>query len=285
MSENRASILLFLTAFIWGMSFVAQSVSSDLVGPFFFNGSRMLLGSLVLLPFVKNSLKDKEYRRKCMRKGIVLSFLLSLASMLQQIGISYSTAGKGGFITSLYVIIVPFILVLRKVKIGKKTWVSALIALFGMYLLCIKSGFSIGKGDVYLLLCSVFFAFHIIALENYTKDAGAVEMSFFQFLFSSVILLSLFPFFESVDAESIKKASVSIIYAGAFSCGIAYTLQAVGQKYVKSTRATLILSLESVFSAIGGSLILGQYMSAREIAGAVLVFIAVIISQVRIQIS
>ncbi|HIV99343.1 MAG TPA: DMT family transporter [Candidatus Ornithospirochaeta avicola] len=285
MSENRASILLFLTAFIWGMSFVAQSVSSDLVGPFFFNGSRMLLGSLVLLPFVKNSLKDKEYRKKCMRKGIVLAFLLSLASMLQQIGISYSTAGKGGFITSLYVVIVPFILVLRKVKIEKKTWVSAAIALLGMYLLCIKSGFSIGKGDIYLLLCSVFFAFHIIALENYTKDTGAVEMSFFQFLFSSAILLFLFPFFESVDAESIKKASVSIIYAGAFSCGIAYTLQAVSQKYVKSTRATLILSLESVFSAIGGALILGQYMSAREIAGAALVFLAVIISQIRIQIS
>ncbi len=284
--ERNALLLLLLTSFIWGLSFVAQSVSSDLVGPFTFNGIRMLIGAVVLIPFSYKSLKSRNngYFIKLLKSGAVCGLLLASASMMQQIGVAYSTAGKAGFITSIYIIIVPIISLLFHQKVKKKIWLCALVAIFGMYLLCMDtSSLSLSKGDAYLLLCAILFAFHIMAIDHYAKDLDGIDLSMVQFFTAAVICLIGMVLFEDPSISALKKSWLPIFYAGAFSCGIAYTLQTVGQKYVKPTLATLALSLESVWAAIGGAVILSERMSPREIIGCILVFSAVLLSQMHLK--
>ncbi len=284
--ERNAILLLLLTSFIWGLSFVAQSVSSDLVGPFTFNGIRMLIGAVVLIPFSYKSLKshDKEYLAKLFKSGAVCGLFLASASMMQQIGVSYSTAGKAGFITSIYIIIVPIISLFFHQKVGKKIWLCALVAIFGMYLLCMDaSSLFLSKGDAYLLLCAILFAFHIMAIDHYAKDLDGIDLSMVQFFTAAFVCLIGMGLFEDPSIGALKRSWLPIFYAGAFSCGIAYTLQTVGQKYVKPTLATLALSLESVWAAVGGAVILSERMSMREMIGCILVFSAVLLSQVHLK--
>lgn len=282
MKERNALLLLLLTSLIWGLSFVAQSVSSESVGPFTFNAIRLLIGAIVLIPFVIPVLRkhkgDRIYFKKLIKGGIVCGICLASAVVIQQIGVSYSGAGKGGFITSLYIILVPFFSIALGSKIGKGIWLSAIIALIGMYLLSIGEGFSITKGDIYLIICAIFFAFHIIAIDRLGKDVDGIALSAVQFLSAGILCIPGM-IAEGPEFSAITAAWLPIFYAGAFSCGIAYTLQVVGQRYVRPEHAVFALSLESVWAAIGGALILSERLTPRELAGCILVFAAVLAAQ------
>ena len=286
MKERNAALLLLLTSLIWGLSFVAQSVSAESIGPFTFNSIRFLIGAVVLVPFALPSiLRDRKtpgYWKKTLKGGIICGLCLASAAVIQQIGVAESGAGKGGFITSLYIIIVPFLSVVLGKKVEKKTWIAGVIAIIGMYLLCIggsETGFS--RGDIFLLICALFFSFHIMAIDITGKDVDGVTLSMFQFLVGGIVT---FPgmITEAPSAHAIISAWLPIVYAGAFSCGIAYTLQVVGQKYVRPQHAVLILSLESVWAAVGGAIILSERMNGRELIGCMLVFAAVIAAQIQL---
>ena len=287
MKERDAVLLLLLTSLIWGLSFVAQSVSTESIGAFTFNGIRMVLGAIVLLPMVIKSLrthaKDKTYMRRTIKCGVSMGAFLAAASMAQQIGIETTDAGKAAFMTSLYMIIVPFISRIFGKKIEKKIWICAVIALAGMYMLCLSGGTSLSEGDIYLLICALFFSFHILVIEKVSKDSDGVELSFIQFLTGGVICLIGMAIFETPDVSALKEAALPIAYAGFLSCGVAYTLQTVAQTYVKASKATLALSLESVWAAIGGAIILSERLSGNEIIGCALVFIAVLFAQLDIK--
>lgn len=287
MKERNAVLLLLLTSFIWGLSFVAQSVSTESIGAFTFNGIRMVLGAIVLVPVafktLKIHVKDKAYMKRTIKGGLLMGLFLAAASMTQQIGIETTDAGKAAFITSLYMIIVPFISRIFGKKIEKKIWVCALIALAGMYMLCLSGGMSISRGDLYLFACAILFSCHILVIEKVSKDSDGVELSMFQFFFGGLMCLIGMLFFEHPDLSSIKEASLPLAYAGFLSCGVAYTLQTVAQKYVQASKATLALSLESVWAAIGGALILSERLSLNELIGCALVFLAVLLAQIDIR--
>ena len=282
MKESKALLLLLLTSLIWGFAFVAQSVSSESVGTFTFNSVRMLIGALVLLPFAipyfRKHKGDKTYFRNAIKGGILCGLCLGAASVTQQIGVSLSGAGKGGFITSLYIIFVPFMSVFIGQKIKKEIWLSAAVALIGMYLLSIGEGFTISSGDLYLILCALLFALHIMVIDKTGKDTDGIVLSFFQFL-TAGILAGIGMIFEKPQLSSLLEAWLPIVYAGAFSCGVAYTLQVVGQRYVRPSRAVFALSLESVWAAIGGAVILSEKLSAKELIGCALVFAAVLVAE------
>lgn len=282
MKEKNAILLLLLTAFIWGMSFVAQSVSADSIGPFSFNSIRFFIGALVLIPFtypiIKSHKGDGTYMEKLLKGGFFVGMCLSLATVTQQAGISYSGAGKGGFITSLYIIIVPFISLLGGKKIQKAIWISALGSILGLYLLSSGGSNESLKGDLLLLLCALFFAFHILTIDKVGKDIEGILLSQLQFLFAGLLTLPGM-IVEAPSIETLKALWLPIGYAGVFSCGIAYTLQVVGQKYVKPQNAVLVLSLESVFAALGGAILIAERMTGREILGAVLVFVSVLFAE------
>lgn len=287
MKERNAVLLLLLTSFIWGLSFVAQSVSTESIGAFTFNGIRMVLGAIVLIPVAFKTLKihakDKAYRKRTIKGGLLMGLFLAAASMTQQIGIETTDAGKAAFITSLYMIIVPFISRIFGKKIEKKIWVCALIALAGMYMLCLSGGMSISRGDLYLFACAILFSCHILVIEKVSKDSDGVELSMFQFFFGGLMCLIGMLIFERPDLSSIKEAALPLAYAGFLSCGVAYTLQTVAQKYVQASKATLALSLESVWAAIGGALILSERLSLNELIGCALVFLAVLLAQIDIR--
>ena len=282
MNRKTATLLLLLTALIWGCSFVAQDVSSDFLGPFTFNFTRFFIGSLVLVPFVMKNRKGRKISAKDDKRtvlaGAACGTALAVASVVQQIGVQYSGAGKGGFITSLYNIFVPIILLLMGRKVNRKIFLYALIAIAGMYLLCIGDTFRIEKGDLYLLICAIFFAIHIIVIDRFT-DVDGITLSCLQFFTSGIICLIGALLTETISISQIMKAAVPVLYAGVFSCGIAYTLQVVAQKYIHPTVATLVLSLESVFSVLAAWLILSDTLSAKELAGCAIVFAAVLLAQ------
>ena len=283
MKERNAGLLLLLTSLIWGMSFVAQSVSSDAVGSFTFNGLRMLIGALVLLPAVLPVIRkhhgDKAYFAKAVKSGLILAVFIASASVVQQYGVAISGAGKSGFITSIYIIFVPIFSMVFGTRVPKRTWLCALAALIGMYLLCVTEGMTVSSGDLILIGCAVLFACHIIAIDKVSHDTEGILLSFLQFLFAGIICSAVMLPLEHPSMESVLAVWWPILYAGAFSCGIAYTLQIIGQKYMKPANAVLILSLESVWAAIGGALLLGETMSAKEMAGCAVVFLSVAIAQ------
>lgn len=283
----RYSLLLFLAAFIWGVAFVAQSVGMDYMGPFTFNGVRFLIGGIVLLPVIwyrdKNG-KEKEQegsdRRELLRGGVCCGVVLCVASLLQQIGIQYTTVGKAGFLTTLYIIIVPVCGIFLHKKIGAKIWTGAVIAVIGMYLLCISGEFSISRGDGYVLLCAVVFSGHILVVDYFSPKMDSIKLSCLQFLTSGIICTALALILEKPALSALFAGWMPILYAGVMSCGVAYTLQVVGQKKVEPTIASLLLSMESVVSVLAGWVLLGQKLSGRELFGCFLVFIAVILVQI-----
>lgn len=295
MNKNslRGESMLLLTAFIWGIAFVAQRVGGDIVGPFTFNAVRMFIGGFTLLPCIyllrnKSTLKNERTvtkkqwlskNKKLCIGGIVCGTLLFVAGSLQQIGLTYTTASKAGFITALYIIIVPIIGIFLKKRPSINLWISIFIALIGMYLLCITDGFKIATGDILIILCAFSFSFHILVIDYFSPFVDGVKMSCIQFfvcgLFSSIAMFLV----ETPHISSIFQAWIPLLYTGILSCGVAYTLQILGQKKVNPVIASLIMSLESVFSALGGWVILGESLSIRESIGCIFVFAAIILAQ------
>lgn len=283
----QSSLMLFLAAVIWGVAFVAQSVGMDYMGPLTFNGARFLIGGAVLLPLIRyreRQNKAEQGKEACSGKelltgGICCGLALCAASLLQQYGIVYTTVGKAGFITTLYIIIVPFFGIFLHKKVGPKIWIGAVVAVIGMYLLCISGGFSLNRGDSLVLLCAVVFSVHILVVDYFSPRMDSVKLSCIQFFTSGVICTAGALLVEKPSASALLAGWMPVLYAGVLSCGVAYTLQVVGQKKVEPTIASLILSMESVVSVLAGWLLLNQKLSGRELAGCGLVFAAVILVQ------
>lgn len=280
-NQFKGIFMLLITAIIWGSSFVSQKVGVDSVEPMTFIGIRTFLGGLVLIPFILLTNPKKEQNIKLLIiGGVVCGMFLLLGSLIQTYGIIYISAGKTGFLTSLYMIFVPLFGLFGGKKISLKVVLSVTLALVGMYLLCMTEGFtSVGKGDILVLICAIFFAFHILAIDYFSPKVDPVKLSCIQFLVcGGISILGMF-IFETPTMNNIKICWFPIAYSGIMSCGIAYTLQVVGQKYTQPVAATLLMSLESVFSAVFGFLILNEAMSTREIVGCVITFLAVIYIQ------
>lgn len=291
--------LLFIAAVIWGVAFVAQSRGMDYVGGFTFNCLRSMLGGLVLIPLIyviNNIRKNKENannvnanhvnannvngdRKTLITGGVSCGILLCLASNLQQFGIKYTTVGKAGFITAMYIVIVPIMGIFIKKKAGKFVWIGVALAVAGLYLLCINEDFYIGKGDMLVLGCAVIFSVHILCVDYFSPLVDGVKLSCIQFFTCGILSGIPMLIFEKISIPSIAACSIPILYAGIMSCGVAYTLQIIGQKNVNPTVASMVLSLESVVSVVAGWLILGQNMSGRELFGCVVMFAAIVLAQ------
>ena len=284
----RQSLLLFLTAVIWGVAFVAQSAGMDYVGPFTYNGVRCILGGMVLLPCIvildrargRQRSEDAGYGgRRLFVGGLCCGVLLFAASSFQQVGIQYTTVGKAGFITAMYIIIVPVLGIFVHKKVGFKVWMGVAFAVCGLYLLCMMDGFQLEKGDALLLVCAIIFSLHILVIDYFSPKVDGVRMSCVQFWICGILSMIVCFVFETPDIRSILAAWKPICYGGFMSCGVAYTLQIVGQKGMNPTVASLILSLESVVSVIAGFLILHQTMSRRELFGCCLMVVAIVLAQ------
>lgn len=296
-SKLRNDLLLFLAALIWGASFVAQRAGMEYIGPFTFNGIRCILGALVLVPVIflldtqrkkKNllegtvTLTDEE--RRAERKtllvgGLSCGAVLFVASSLQQIGMVYTTAGKGGFITALYIVLVPILGLFIGRKVRPILWFCVVMGTFGLYMLCIKEDFSIGTGDLLVLLCAFGFAVHILVIDYFSPKTDGVKMSCIQFFVCGVISIPFMAVLETVDWANVLACWLPILYSGVMSCGVAYTLQIVAQKNTEPTVASLILSLESVFALIAGMVLLSEKIILKEGIGCLIMFAAIILAQ------
>lgn len=294
MNKTKNTFLLLLTAFIWGVAFVAQSVGMDYVGPLTFNGSRFIIGAIFLIPCIAflDKLKEKENqaagknitaapqnKKVLITGGICCGIAIAAASTLQQYGIAYTTVGKAGFITALYIVIVPILGIFLKKKPRLIIWLSVLLALVGLYFLCMTDSLSFSKGDTLVLLCAFVFSLHIMIIDHFSPMVDGVRMSCIQFAVAGILCGIPALIFEHPTFSSLIAAWAPVLYAGILSCGVAYTLQIVAQKNYDPTVASLLLSLESVFSVLAGWVILHQSLSPREIFGCVLVFIAIILVQ------
>lgn len=295
----RQSLLLLLTAAIWGFAFVAQSVGMEYIGSFTFNAVRNLLAVVVLIPCIAVMNKtgarekdaDKENGKVVNKKeqgsnktliigGICCGTLLCIASNLQQFGLKQTTVGKTGFITTMYIVLVPILGIFLKKKVAGRVWVSVVIAVAGLYMLCMTGGgFYLQKGDALVMLCAVVFSIHILTIDYFAQKVDGVKMACIQFFVCSLLSAICMLIFEEPKLELILQAWLPILYAGVMSCGVGYTLQIVGQKGMNPTVASLILSLESVISVIAGWAILGQALSVRELIGCGLMFIAIVLVQ------
>ncbi|HIY19104.1 MAG TPA: DMT family transporter [Candidatus Blautia avistercoris] len=280
----KNSLLLLLTATIWGVAFVAQSVGMDYIEPFTFNCIRSILGGITLLPVIfLGKGKSEPPSRTLLAGGICCGILLFAASNFQQFGIQYTTVGKAGFITACYIILVPIMGIFLKKKCTPLIWLSVLFALAGLYLLCITEEFSLGKGDVLVLICSFLFALHILVIDYFSPKTDGVKMSCIQFFVCGILSGICMLFTETPSFSNIRSAAVPLLYAGIFSCGVAYTLQIVGQKNMNPTVASLILSLESSISVLAGWILLGQSLGLREAAGCILMFAAILLAQLPVK--
>ena len=283
----RNSLLLFLTALIWGFAFVAQSAGMEYVGPFTFNCIRSLIGGIFLIPCIgvlKKINPEPENavakdRRQLLLGGVCCGVAICVASSLQQFGIQYTTVGKAGFITACYIVIVPVIGIFLGKKCSKFIWAAVAMALVGLYLLCITDGFSMGKGDLLVLVCAFLFSLHILVIDHFSPKADGVKLSCIQFFTCGILSGIPALLFEHPELSSILKAWQPILYAGIMSCGVAYTLQVIGQKNMNPTVASLILSLESCISVLAGWIILGQQLSIKEFLGCIIMFAAIILAQ------
>lgn len=337
------SLLLVLTATIWGCAFVAQSIGMDYVGPFTFTAVRSLIGSAFLVPCIllldrlgnrktestaadgqqaktakpaaksgteksgtekfgtekfsteesgmeksdteksgtKESRKGKWLDKDLLTGGLCCGILICVASNLQQYAIQYASVGKSGFLTALYIVIVPVLGIFAGKKPGRKLWAAVVLALAGLYLLCMKSGsFGLQFYDIILIFCALTFSFHILVIDHFSARVDGVRMSCIQFLVCGLISLIPALMLEHPSFAALQMAAQPILYTGIFSCGVAYTLQIIGQKDVNPVVASLIMSLESVISAIAGWILLGETLSGREICGCVIMFAAIILATV-----
>lgn len=285
----KGSIMLLITSIIWGTAFVAQSEGMNYVEPFTYNAMRTLLGGVVLIPvmilFRFSDKRNGKEKSSCSLKntvigGICCGIALFIASSFQQAGIAQTTAGKAGFVTALYIVIVPMIGIFLHKKMPLRMWLFIAIALAGFWLLCIKQDIGISSGDLLVFFGAIFFAVHITVIDYFNqKKTDGVLMSCIQFFTAGLLMLICMFIFEKPTIPNIMGAGGTILYAGILSCGVAYTLQILGQKHTNPTLATMLMSLESVFAALSGWLILGEKLSIKEFIGCVLIFAAVILAQ------
>jgi drug/metabolite transporter (DMT)-like permease len=280
----RSDAVLLLTAMIWGFAFVAQRVGMDYVGPFTFNGIRFALGSAVLIPFIlKNNASPRtkpvaEFRELGWGGGLAGLALYTGAS-LQQVGLVYTTAGNAGFITGLYVVIVPLMGLFFGQKTHAGTWLGAVSAAAGLYLLSITEGFLIAFGDLLELLGAFVWAGHMLMIGWLAPRSSALKLAFVQFITCSILSLITAVIFETIVLSAVFSAAVPIFYGGALSVGVAYTLQVVGQKHAHPAHAAILLSLEAVFAAVGGWFFLDEVLSPRGLFGCGLMLGGMIFSQ------
>lgn len=294
-TQFKGVLMLMLTAFIWGTSFVAQSVGMESIEGFTFSGIRTLMGSLVLLPVVllRNHLakrglnpaqlaQHKARTKKTIAGGAVLGVVLCAAANFQQFAFNYSSSGKIAFITALYMFFVPLFGLFLKKKVPALTWICTLLGFVGLSFLCINPSDlgALNRGDVLTFICSMIFAIHILLIEKFAPDADGVMLSCVQFAVSGTISCILMFLFETPRMDAILVALPSLLYSGVMSCGLAYTFQIIGQKYTEATVASLIMCLESVFGVLAGAVILHEVLTGREIVGCVIMFAAILLSQV-----
>ena len=287
----RSSAYAVLTAFIWGTAFVAQSVGAEHVPPLAFNAARSVIAFvflLVLCAVMRSGRRRKgqaasitRSRKDLLLGGFWCGLTLGLASFLQQKGLDTTSPGKAGFITALYVVLVPLFGLFFRRKVSGPVWIAVVLSVVSLYLLCIKGGFSLAPGDLLVLVCAVCFAVHILLIDHFTARCDGVKLSCLQFLFAAIWSTILALIFDTIDFHVLWECILPLLYVGVFSCGVGYTLQILAQKDSNPTVVTILLSLESVFAVIAGAIILHQQMSLREYIGCALMFIAVVLAQVQ----
>ncbi len=301
MKTKRNSFLLVLTALIWGIAFVAQSKGGDAVGAFSFNCIRSFLGAFALLPVIaildklklsKGSPQTPSDKKNLIVGGACCGLFLAVATNLQQLGINSGTpVGKAGFLTACYIILVPILGLFLKKKCGFNIWIGVALTVVGLYLLCMNGSLKFQTSDILILLCALVFAMHILVIDHFSPLVDGVRMSCIQFFICGIISFVPMLFVDVLPAGASQwivplstfDAWIPILYAGICSSGIGYTLQIVGQQGVNPTVASLLLSLESVFAVISGALILKEKLSARELTGCLLIFIAITLAQIPIK--
>ena len=282
----RADLLMLLAAAIWGFAFVAQREGMETMGPFLFNTARFFIGTVFLFPIVwylskkKKTQDNKETStKKLLFAGFIAGLFLFIASSFQQVGIQYTTAGKAGFITGLYIFFVPLIGIFLGQRTGSGTWLGAFIAVIGLYLLSINEDFSIAKGDLLQLICAVFFAAHVLVIGYVAKRMDPLKLSLIQYFVSGILSLFIAVSIEVITWQMIVDTAIPLLYAGIMSIGVGYTLQVVAQQHAKSSHAAIILGLEGAFAVLGGWLILDENLSTRGLIGCALMLTGMFLSQ------
>jgi drug/metabolite transporter (DMT)-like permease len=284
--EVKSSALLLLTAAIWGFAFVAQRVGTMHVGAFTFTGLRFALGSLSLLPIViftgrrrEKSNNKVETKSSFVTAGIIAGSALFTAASFQQIGLIYTTAGKAGFITGLYIVFVPILGIFLKQKTHVTTWLGVFVAIIGLYFLSVNEGFYIEHGDWLEIIGAVFWAVHILVIDHFAKKVDAVKLSIMQFVTCSALSLMAALIFEDISIAALSQIVIPLLYGGILSGGVAYTIQAIAQKHAKPSHAAIAMSMESVFASIGGLILLGEIMPLRGYLGCALMLAGMLLSQ------
>jgi len=282
----RADLIMLLAAAIWGFAFVAQREGMETMGPLLFNAARFFIGSAVLFPLVwylskknKTPTNKETSTKKLLIAGTIAGLFLFLASSFQQVGIQYTTAGKAGFITGLYIFFVPLIGIFFGQRTGSGTWLGAFIAVIGLYLLSINDDFSIARGDLLQLICAVFFAAHILVVGYVAKRMDPLKLSLIQYVVSGVLSFFIAIAIEVITWQMIVDTAIPLLYAGVMSIGVGYTLQVVAQQHAKSSHAAIILGLEGAFAVLGGWLILDENLSTRGLIGCGLMLSGMFLSQ------
>lgn len=284
--ELKADILMLIAAIIWGFAFVSQRVGMETMGPHLFNGVRFIIGSFSLLPVIwyfsrksNNNNKPKSSNKMLIISGMVAGLFLFAGMTFQQVGLLYTTAGKAGFITGMYVFFVPLIGIFigQQTKLG--TWIGAFIAVIGLYLLSIKSDFSLSKGDTLVLMCAIFFAGHVLVIGYLAKRVDVLMLSLIQYITTGILSLIVALFTETITLHSISLTIVPLLYAGVMSTAVAYTLQVVAQQHAHSSHAAIILSLEGAFAVFGGWLLLDEQLPLKGLIGCALMLAGMLISQ------
>ena len=287
------SLLLVLTAVIWGTAFVFQRTGMEQIEPFTFSASRMTLAAaaigIVSLFFKDSAPSYSEEIKKTRRKntvigGILCGIFLAAGSIFQQIGLVYTTAGKAGFITALYMLIVPILnLIIFRKRSPFTVWIAVLMGIFGMYLLCMNGGFSLSQGDTYVVICAFMFSGHILCCDRFVEKCNPVKLSAMQFVAAAAVSWIAAFIMETPSVDKLISAAVPILYCGIISGGVGYTLQIVAQRFTDPTVASLLMSLESVFAVIAGAVFLNEQMSVRELIGCAVMFAAIILVQIPIK--
>ena len=283
------NLLLLIAAIIWGSAFVAQREGMDFIGPFTFQAVRSFLGSAFLLPIIfsldklkkKNGSFKKANTKSLIIGGILCGAALTVAACFQQVGIMYTTVGKAGFLTALYVIMVPIVSIFFKKKVSPVIWGCVGLAVVGLYLLCMTDSLKLSLGDTLVLICALCFTAHIMIIDHFILKVDGVKLACLQFFVSGILSSVLMFVFEKPDINAILNAWFPLVYTGILSSGVAYTLQIVGQKYTQPTMASLIMSLESVFAVLTGMIIPPfEIPSLRETFGCIIMFTAIVLAQV-----
>ena len=289
------NVLLILTAMIWGTAFVFQRTGMDSIEPITFNAARMLLAAVAVgmvsaVPTASEKHKlagfSREqadaYRKDTVVGGICCGAFLAAASIFQQMGIVYTTAGKAGFITAMYMLLVPVIgFVFFRKRNSWIVWLSVLIGVFGMYLLCMTEGFRLTRGDTLVCICAILFSCHILCCDHFVQLGNPIRISAIQFASCTAISAVAAMILEQPSLDKVLSAAIPILYCGLISGGVGYTLQIIAQKYTDPTIASLLMSLESVFAVIAGAVLLGERMSVRELLGCIVMFAAIVLVQLR----